>query len=324
MGGDIGVVSQEGQGSEFWVVLTLPEVSQLERVKQDAGSDNAETLAAAIKALGRPVRVLLAEDNATNQMVVGKMLVSFNIALTVVADGAEAVEAVSKFSFDIVFMDMCMPNMDGLQAAAAIRARGGALAQLPIMALTANVFPEDIKACRDAGMNEFIAKPVRKRDLVEAMVRGLSRAATVGTPVAHVADAVDEKADMEPERLDDLEAEIGLDGLAATLAVYLRETEARLRRFETLSCEKDRATIKVEAHTLKGASATVGLVRLAGMAKELENAAAEIASDRYAAVVERLKAVFADGRGLLDRRLAAPQMTAPHETEPDDTTRHAA
>ena len=183
MGGDIGVTSREGQGSEFWVRLTLPEASEFDHVKKEAGSGKADVLAAAINALGRPAHVLLAEDNATNQMVVAKMLDSFNIALTVVADGAEAVEAVSNFPFDIVFMDMCMPNMDGLQAAAAIRARGGALAQLPIVALTANVFPEDIKACRDAGMGEFIAKPMRKHDLVEAMTRVLSSAARVTTPV---------------------------------------------------------------------------------------------------------------------------------------------
>jgi two-component system, sensor histidine kinase len=334
MGGDIGVTSREGQGSEFWVRLTLPEASELDHVKKEARSDKSDVLAAAIKALGRPAHVLLAEDNATNQMVVRKMLDSFNIALTVAADGAEAVEAVSNFPFDIVFMDMCMPNMDGLQAAAAIRAHGGALAQLPIVALTANVFPEDIKACRDAGMGEFIAKPMRKHDLVEAMARALSSAARVTTPVLPAAavvlpaaDAAAEKANIEHEKLDELEAEIGLDGLAATLVVFLHETEASLRRFETLSCDKDRATIKVEAHTLKGASATVGLVRLAAMAKELEATAAEIATDRYVAAVARLKAVFADGRGYLDRRLGmlhetTPPITGPQESEPQRTTLH--
>src|ERR1700722_7196882 len=332
MGGDIGVTSREGEGSEFWARLTLPEASEFDHVKKEAGSGKADVLAAAIKALGRPARVLLAEDNATNQMVVARMLNGFDIALTVAADGAEAVEAVANFPFDIVFMDMCMPHMDGLQAAAAIRARGGALAQLPIVALTANVFPEDIKACRDAGMGEFIAKPMRKHDLVEAMTRALPSAARVTTPVLPAAavvltaaDATADKASIESEKLDELEAEIGLDGLAATLVVFLRETEASLRRFETLSCDKDRATIKVEAHTLKGARGTVGLVRLAAVAKELEATAAEIATDRYVAAVARLKAVFADERGYLDRRLGVshettPPITGPQESEPQRTT----
>ena len=323
MGGDIGVVSEQGHGSEFWVRLTLPEAPHSAIVSNDSGVDKGEALSSRIKTLGRPAHVLLAEDNATNQMVVAKMLESFKISLTVVSDGEEAIEAVTKFPFDIVFMDMCMPNMDGLQAAAAIRRRGGHLAKLPIVALTANVFPEDIKACRDAGMDGFVAKPMRKRDLVEAITKALSKAGKFAPSSPPAKPVSAEAADIDPEKLDELQDEIGPDGLSATLAVFLRETEARLRRFEHLSCDADRATIKTEAHTLKGASATVGLARLSGLAKQLEAAAAEIAADGYAVSVERLKAAFAETRGHLDRRLSPPPAAVPPETEQDQAAPRA-
>jgi len=81
------------------------------------------------------------------------MLRGLPVQVDVVGDGMEAVDAASRFAYDVIFMDMRMPEMDGLAATRLIRQRGGALARVPIVALTANAFPEDVKACFDAGMN---------------------------------------------------------------------------------------------------------------------------------------------------------------------------
>ncbi|MBH5387298.1 hybrid sensor histidine kinase/response regulator [Bradyrhizobium diversitatis] len=172
MGGTIGVTSTPGEGSTFRFTLVLPW-SQAQTPDQADGRDEADDLKARIAGLDRPLKVLVAEDDAVNRMVVSKMLGSFDVELRVVADGAEAVAAASEGNYDIVLMDVRMPDMDGLAATRAIRAQGGRFEALPIVALTANAFPEDIKICREAGMSDFLAKPLRKPALIAALLRAL-------------------------------------------------------------------------------------------------------------------------------------------------------
>ncbi|MBX9647989.1 MAG: response regulator [Xanthobacteraceae bacterium] len=173
MGGKIGVSSEPDQGSTFRFSLTLPwgDTFVAEPSRDRVGADD---LKARIAASGRPLRILIAEDDATNRLVVSKMLREFDAETTVVTDGAQAVQAVSETDYDLVLMDVQMPVMDGHAATRAIRA--GGLHSLPIIALTANAFPEDAKLCREAGMSDFLAKPLRKQTLVVTMLRALGPA----------------------------------------------------------------------------------------------------------------------------------------------------
>ena len=173
MGGTIGVESVEGGGTIFRVRLTLP-AAEAPAELSPAPADAMHALEARLAALGRPLRILFAEDNPTNQFVAVQMLKALPVQVDVAGDGVEAVDAVATFAYDLVFMDMRMPDMDGLAATRLIRQRGGALARLPIIALTANAFPEDVKACLDAGMNQFVTKPVSKDVLFAAILRALS------------------------------------------------------------------------------------------------------------------------------------------------------
>jgi signal transduction histidine kinase/FixJ family two-component response regulator len=182
MGGTIGVTSTPGEGSTFRFTLVLPW-SQAQASEQQAGQNEADDLKARIAALDRPLKVLVAEDDAVNRMVVSKMLGEFDVDLRVVTDGVEAVPAVSEHEFDVVLMDVRMPDMDGLAATRAIRAEGGRFEILPIIALTANAFPEDVKICREAGMSDFLAKPLRKPALVTALLRALDHVATDDAPL---------------------------------------------------------------------------------------------------------------------------------------------
>ncbi len=172
MGGTIGVTSTPGEGSTFRFTLVLPW-SQAQAPDQAGGRDEADELKARIANLDRPLKVLVAEDDAVNRMVVSKMLGAFEVELRVVTDGTEAVAAACEGNYDVVLMDVRMPDMDGLAATRAIRAQGGRFETLPIVALTANAFPEDIKICREAGMSDFLAKPLRKPALVGALLRAL-------------------------------------------------------------------------------------------------------------------------------------------------------
>ncbi|HLG84006.1 MAG TPA: ATP-binding protein [Bradyrhizobium sp.] len=170
MGGSIDVTSVPGHGSCFRFSLSLPWSEQAV-LDQRADGTEAEELKQRIEALGRPLKILIAEDDATNRMVVSKMLREFAIRTQLVTDGTQAVRAVQEGDHDVVLMDVQMPELDGLSATRALRACGGRLASLPIVALTANAFPDDIKQCRDAGMSDFLAKPLRKPALVGALLR---------------------------------------------------------------------------------------------------------------------------------------------------------
>jgi CheY-like chemotaxis protein len=187
MGGSISVTSTPGQGSTFRVRLTLPIVAApVGEIRQMPGQPAAWDAMRA--ALGRSPRLLFAEDNTTNQFVARRMLRDLDIHLDMVANGAEAVEAASRIAYDVIFMDMQMPEMDGVTASRVIRSRGGALATVPIIALTANALPEDKQACLDAGMNQFLTKPVTREGLLNALLNALSQE---GVPQGNTADCFD-------------------------------------------------------------------------------------------------------------------------------------
>ena len=117
-----------------------------------------------------PLKILLAEDNAINALLTRTLLEADGCDVDTVEDGAKAVEAVKAQHYDLIFMDMRMPNMDGLEATRKIRALSNRSKSLPIIALTANAFDDDRNACFDSGMNDFMTKPVSAEELSE-MVR---------------------------------------------------------------------------------------------------------------------------------------------------------
>ena len=173
MGGKIKVKSTPGNGATFSFELKLP-LSDIAVVKLTEASEAVDRASSTLAGGAEPLRILLAEDNGTNQLVFSKMLQDVRVKLTIAQNGREAVEHACNGTFDAIFMDMRMPEMDGLEATRTIRALEGHLADIPIIALTANAFADDIKACRDAGMNDFVAKPLRKKILIEKLANVVS------------------------------------------------------------------------------------------------------------------------------------------------------
>ena len=129
---------------------------------------------AANKAKPDAIRILLAEDNAINALLTRTLLEADGHTVETVEDGALAVEAMKTKQFDMIFMDMRMPNMDGLEATRKIRGLANVPKDLPIVALTANAFDDDRNACFDSGMNDFMTKPVSAEELSEMVVRWTS------------------------------------------------------------------------------------------------------------------------------------------------------
>jgi signal transduction histidine kinase/DNA-binding NarL/FixJ family response regulator len=291
MGGTIGVSSVPGAGATFRFSLTLP---CSDKVVTDQRTDRvgAEDLKARIATLGRPLRVLIAEDDATNRMVVVKMLQEFNVETRIATDGLQAVQASSEDDYDLVLMDVRMPEMDGLTAARAIRSRSGRFAALPIIALTANAFAEDIKLCRDAGMSDFLAKPLRKQAMVAAILRAIGPEASPAAALP--AEPVSTAAPLSLDRtaLAQLTEAIGDDGVRQTFAVFARATEARLALFRQFTEGNDRNLIEIEAHALKGSARTLGASDVSDIARSIEQRAAKISTDELRDAVERLDTAY--------------------------------
>jgi len=161
MGGDIGALSEPGKGSTFWFELTLPWTQAL---------SEPTPVTETIETPDRPIRLLLVEDVAVNRELILTLLQPFDIDIETADNGLEALKALETQSFDLVFMDVHMPVLDGLSATRTYRDSQAPAAQTtPIVAMTANVLPDQISRCLAAGMDDHIGKPISPPTLLRAI-----------------------------------------------------------------------------------------------------------------------------------------------------------
>jgi len=169
MGGDAGAQSEAGKGSTFWFTARLAlgqGVIPTSPANREASTGNG------LATHHRGCRVLLAEDNAINCEVAVALLRGAELEVETAENGRVAVELIGAKDFDLVLMDIQMPEMDGLEATRLIRAMQGK-ENLPILAMTANVFEDDRRACQEAGMNDFVAKPIELEAMFETLAKWL-------------------------------------------------------------------------------------------------------------------------------------------------------
>ncbi len=270
MHGEIGVDSREGEGATFWLTVPLAEgYGELPEERAMA----QEQVAALALAIPGGLRVLVAEDNPMNQIVAQSYLEAIGCSPDLVADGEQAVQALSAHPYDLVLMDCQMPVMDGYEATRRIRDPSSAVLwhEIPIIALTANAIAGDRKGCLEAGMTDYVAKPLEMETMLAAIRRSLSLApAAAETMEAAPLPATEAVFDEQAFR----QRVLNNDSLIVTLlGIFLGKAHQNLDAMERSAIAGDAPEAMRLAHTFKGSAATVSAEQLRHTAQAMEQAA---------------------------------------------------
>jgi len=262
MGGEIGVESEEGRGSTFWIELSLPR-GEFAFTPQSQGKNLPKT---------SPSRILLAEDIDVNQEIARYLLEAEGHEVDSAWNGSEAVDAIQRKSYDLVLMDVQMPGMDGISATRAIRALPPPLSGIPIIAMTANVLPQQVRHFKQAGMNDHIGKPMKRDDLLRKLAEWL--------PVQDERSPVPEKplgpplARQAPSGFNE-ESFLEFRNMMGAERVdhWLRRLEEQLKAlFSGEAIVLDRQQMAKQAHALISQAALLGFYGIAEHCAALEQA----------------------------------------------------
>ena len=214
-----------------------------------------------------PLRILLAEDNPVNQRVALHVLKKAGHAPLAVGNGREALAALEREAFDLVLMDVQMPEMDGFEATRAIREQEIQTGRhLPIVAMTAHAMKGDRERCLDAGMDEYVSKPIQKGDLFRA-IQAVTPAGGSGTERVEAVESLAHVFDRQTalERVGDDE-----ETLSEVIQLFLSDVPRQVDDIRTAIRERDHKRLESAAHSLKGAAGCLGGERTAAAAMRLE------------------------------------------------------
>ncbi|MGB8601227.1 MAG: response regulator [Rhizomicrobium sp.] len=240
----------------------------------------------------RGAATLLVEDNEINQQVARELLEDVGLVVDVAGDGAEAIRRIAEKPYAVVFMDVQMPVMDGLEATRRIRANPK-YASLPIIAMTANALEADRQVCLNAGMNDHVGKPIALTELITVLTKWIVPETRVGEapPVRHPPSASLE-AGVAPSPL--LDTRLGLSRVRGNRALYRRLLGDFSQKFRNVGDEirkgmacGDAVVVRRLAHTLMGAAGNIGAMVLYGHAQELESQLRQPEGDRYLALIDQ-------------------------------------
>jgi CheY-like chemotaxis protein/HPt (histidine-containing phosphotransfer) domain-containing protein len=231
-----------------------------------------------------PLRVLLCDDNAINQKVATRLLQQMGYRPDIAGNGIEALAALERNVYDMIFMDVQMPEMDGLEATRLIRERQHDKSRYPnynhpivIVAMTASAMPGDRDKCISAGMDDYLAKPVRPEDMRSIVERWASASKVKASTVSQTETTTEmaehsgeaQKPPVDMERLLDF-SDGSADNLRELVQLYLKQTAEQLEQLSAAAQADSAAEVRRLSHSCAGASSTCGMVRIVPLLRELE------------------------------------------------------
>jgi two-component system sensor histidine kinase RpfC len=318
MGGKIGLLSELNVGSIFWFELTLAsaepqgldlteELTSNVRLRSDAQAIAAARAGKVHKLKG--ARILVADDNATNQRVAQLILESGGHSVTIVENGEAALDALERGGFDVALFDLSMPLVSGLEALKLYRF--AAKKPIPVLILSANVTTDVIAECQAAGASEFISKPLRASLLLEAIERHLATEAENRIPVAppprteeRAQFSVVDTPPVDQDVLNDL-ARISPDPtfVERLIVGFHSDTERLVSELVEAISQRHYEAVKDIAHALKGGAASVGATQLAQLARRFEKANHDSLRLKAAQWIEELRQTSRRALVELDKRI---------------------
>ncbi|MCP4700681.1 MAG: response regulator [Gammaproteobacteria bacterium] len=310
MDGAIDVESQPGQGSTFRFTVRFGKALCVPVPRRQA----PDVAAPAIKS---DLRVLLAEDSKINQTVALEMLSTIGVCADVVENGSQVLEALAGKSYDVIFMDCQMPEMDGFQATHEVRRQEkGQKKHIPIIALTANAMPGDRKLCLEAGMDDFLSKPFKREQLHKLLVRwtGMAAGTKPQKPPDTAKNAIEEEVTAEEQseglldeqvldKLRRLQRPGKPDFLRRLMGVYMKNSPALLENLrKAIAADNSAEQIFKAAHIFKSNNADIGALGLAELCKELEILGRNGSTEGASELLSRIEAVYTEVKTELQAR----------------------
>ena len=274
------------------------------KMRVEPDSDNIITRHSLAERKKQQVRILLAEDNATNQIVAIKILEKLGYRADAVANGLEAVYAIKTLPYDLVLMDVQMPDMDGLAATREIRKLTGEVKnpKIPIIAMTAHAMKGDREKCLNAGMDDYVTKPINPQELLDAIERNLGDLYRDSRKIKK--EKGGEVASMNIFDKSALLERLGNDEETFTevIQMFLEDMPLEIEVLQQAFAKNDTALVQRQAHTIKGVAANVGATVLQETAFRIENSFKESEKIQNDTMLNKIKADFGKVKVLLSTK----------------------